>query len=190
MISKILSFFQKATEPPKEKIGLTAHVHIVDTQQLIEMATWHPFNKNLLKEYNKDEDFLPFLNLYPEGYPFTPTYFIICDDQKRFVASATLASRDDEKDKMTLNQISVHRDFRRQGYATRLLMGIKDYLNTERPDIENFEISKFEPMGKRYLEHKIIEMAPEFKANLFQREHIFGDEDDPLHSVLIPKLAH
>lgn len=131
---------------------------------------------------------MPSLILYPAGYPFTPTYFIICDDQKRFIASATIASKDGEKDKMTLGQISVHPDFRNQRYATRLLFTIKDYLNIERPDIQNFIISKFEPMGKRYLEHKIIEMAPEFKANIFQRQSIFDDEDESLQRVLIQKL--
>lgn len=184
----MLSLFQKAATAPKEKTGLRAHVHIVDAQELIEMTKWHPFNKNLLKDYGKDKNFPLFLNLYPEGYPFTPTYFIICDDQKRFIASATLASSDDEKNKIILSQISVHHDFRGQGYATRLLFTIKDYLNIERPDIQNFEISKFEPMGKRYLEHKIIEMAPEFKANIFQRQSIFDDEDESLQSVLIQKL--
>lgn len=146
------------------KAGSQSKVHIVDKNGLIRLAAGNEFNENLFLKMNRDRKFPEFLQLAP---PFS-IYFIICDATGRFIASATLRPEQSRLTGMIISQISVHPEFRNLGYATRLLLSIVEYLNTVRPDVTRLTISKFMPLGQRYLRRKFIQIAPHFKAETFE----------------------
>lgn len=146
------------------KIGLSRPVHVVDKAGLIQLAAGHIFNENLFLKKHKDKNFPEFLQIEP----YASVYFIICDDDGRIVASATLRPEYSRVTEMMISQISIHPDFRNKGYATRLLLGIAEYLNNVRPDVSRLTISRFMPMGHKYLRQKFISIAPAFKAETFE----------------------
>ena len=146
------------------KEGLYRPVHVVDKDGLIQLAAGNAFNENLFLKKHTDKNFPEFLQIEP----YASIYFIMCDDDGRFVASATLRPEYNRLTEMMISQISIHPDFRNKGYATRLLLGIADYLNNVRPDVTRLTISRFMPMGHKYLRQKFIEIAPAFKAETFE----------------------
>ena len=148
------------------KAGQYAIVHIVDNNGLMDIVRKHPFNDNLNKIYKRDRKFPLYLQLCPAG----AVYFIICDTDNKIIASATLRTERNRSTEMKISQISVHKDFRNQGYATRLLTTISEYMNTAHPDIKRLSISKFKPMGWKFLRPKFIELSSHFKAETFETE--------------------
>lgn len=146
------------------KPGLLSSVHAVDKDGLIQLAAGNAFNENLFLKKRTDKKFPEFLQIEP----YDSHYFIICDDEGRLVASATLRPELNRSTEMMISQISIHPDFRNKGYATRLLLSIAEYLNTARPDVTRLTISRFMPMGHKYLRKKFIEIAPAFKAETFE----------------------
>lgn len=183
-IKKLSELWTTSNPLPPKKQGLDAHVHVVNAQQLTAMTDWHPFNKNLLVSRDKDPDFMDMLVILDQQmmYVGDATYFIICDAQKRFIASATLRDVPDHPEKMVFEQISVHKDFRNQGYATRILTEIKNHVNNNRPEISELYISKFEEMGQMYIRHKMIEIASQFNADIYEQSESFFSEP-----VIIPR---
>jgi predicted GNAT family N-acyltransferase len=146
------------------KQGLHTFVHVVDKDGLIQLAAGNAFNENLFLKKHTDKKFPEFLQIEP----FASTYFIMCDEEGRLVASATLRPEQNRMTEMMISQISIHPDFRNKGYATRLLLEVAKYLNIVRPDVTRMSISRFMPMGHKYLRRKFIEIAPEFKAQTFE----------------------
>lgn len=136
----------------------------MDKDGLIQLAAGSSFNENLFLKKNRDKNFPEFLQIEP----YDSVYFICCDSGGRFIASATLRPELHRQTEMTISQITIHLAFRNKGYATRLLIEIAHYLNTVRPDITRLSISRFMPMGKKYLRRKFIEIAPAFKAETFE----------------------
>lgn len=161
------------------KPGLIAHVQILDNHGLGELAKRHPFNQNMFLTADRDKDFPKYLYLVPAK----AIYFIICDDEHRIIASATLRPQKERATTLTLSQISVHRAYRNQGYATRILSEIKTYLNQARPDITKLTVSKFKLMGKAFIRPKLIELSSEFKSEIFEEatspflRKFFGSRD-------------
>lgn len=149
----------------RKKQGLFyGHVRIVDNKSLQEAIAQNPYNENINRTAGRDKAFPEFLQIIPSG----ATYFIICDHQHRIIAGATLRRERDRATEMRISQISVHKDFRNQGYATRLLQAIKDHMNITHPDVTRLSISKFKPLGWKYLRPKFIALATEFKADTFE----------------------
>ena len=99
------------------KPGLLSSVHAVDKDGLIQLAAGNAFNENLFLKKRTDKKFPEFLQIEP----YDSHYFIICDDEGRLVASATLRPELNRSTEMMISQISIHPDFRNKGYATRLL---------------------------------------------------------------------
>lgn len=148
----------------RPKAGLWADVLVVDAPHLKTIISLHPFNQNLTKTVGRDKNFPPYLSIGRSQ----ATYFIICDEEKRIIAGATLRPHKIRTSEMVISQISVHRDFRNQGYATRLLTVMRDTLNTSYPEVKRLTISRFMPMGKKFLRHKFIALSKEFKADTFE----------------------
>ena len=146
------------------KPGLQTPVHVVDKDGLIQLAAGNAFNENLFLKKHTDKKFPEFLQIEP----YDSVYFIICDDEGRLVASATLRPEHNRLTEMMISQISIHPDFRNKGYATRLLLAVAEYLNGIRSDVTRLTISRFMPLGRKYLRRKFIQIAPEFKAETFE----------------------
>ena len=146
------------------KPGLYQPVHVVDKEGLMRIAAGSQFNENLFLKSGRDKKFPEFLQIEP----FPSVYFMMCDEGGRFVASATLRPEAYRQSEMIISQISIHPDYHKKGYATRLLLEIAHYLNHVRPDVTRLIISRFMPMGHRYLRHKFIEIAHVFKAETFE----------------------
>lgn len=161
---KFLTLRHHFSQRSAVKSGLYQSVHVVDKDGLIQLAAGNIFNENLFFKKRTDKTFPEFLQIEP----YASVYFIICDDDGRFVASATLRPEQNRLSEMMISQISIHPDFRNKGYATRLLLEIAAYLNTVCPDVTRLVISRFMPMGHKYLRNKFIEIAPAFKAETFE----------------------
>lgn len=146
------------------KPGLRAHVHVVDKDGLVQLAAGNEFNENLFLKKHTDKNFPEFLQIEP----YDSVYFIIRDNEGRIIASATLRPEQNRVTEMMISQISIHPAFRNKGYATQLLLAIAEYLNSVRSDVTRLTISRFMPLGRKYLRHKFIQIAPAFKAETFE----------------------
>lgn len=160
--SRVSLHFQRAA---RQRAGLWSAVKILDDQALLSLVPLHPDNKNLTKKQGRDRDFPPYLYHHEGG---NRIYFIICDNDNRIIAGATLRPHKIRASEMLITQISVHRQCRNQGYATRLLMAIRDELNAHYPHMKRLTISRFMPMGRKFLRHKFIELSHDLKADTFE----------------------
>ncbi|HNQ91985.1 MAG TPA: GNAT family N-acetyltransferase [Alphaproteobacteria bacterium] len=140
-------------------------VHIVDEITLQEMVELNPYNDNISKNTGRSPHFPEFLYMARRD----GTYFIISDNANRIVASLTLYPQP-EKHQIELSQISVHTNYQDFGLASRLLHQMKDYLNTDRPEITEIVINEFKDPGNRWIRPLIFKMRGEFKAQFKERD--------------------
>jgi len=140
-------------------------VHIVDEAVLRQLAKLHPYNDNLFKDCGRRDGFPEFLYIGPEG----GTFFIMTDEQNRFIGSLTLRPFSGDRRSIEFAQISVHSNFTNIGVGTKLLETMQTYLNKERPEIDAIIINKFEQDGNRWIRPKLHKMASGFKAGLYER---------------------
>ncbi len=148
-------------------------VHIVYPDTLKQLAELNHYNNDLYKNQGRRGDFLPFLlieNCQPDSL-----FFIIADDQNRFIASMTLHPVPDEPQRLQLSQISVHKNYQNMGLATRMLDTAKTYLNKDRRDITEIIVTSFEEDGTRWLRPKCLDMSEGLKAQVLRKDNHTGD---------------
>lgn len=141
-------------------------VHIVDQVTLGQLADLHPYNQDINKDQGRKNDFPELLRVGEPG----AIYFIIADDQQRFIASITLRPVEDSPNSLEFAQISIQENYKNMGLSGQLLEALKDYLNKERPDITRLMIYSYLSPGQKWVRPKLKEMSPHFKAQIMEQD--------------------